>query len=91
MLLKEVYQCLGVTLKSWLRPKRWSTPEKMMEKVVLASESLFRPANSVGSTRLLVKIHNRHTLPHPGKHPAVTHDPTFQSATKMTLQLCFLA
>ena len=29
-----------------------------MEKVVLASESLFQPANGVPSTRLLVEIHN---------------------------------
>ena len=29
------------------------------EKVVLASESLFRPANGVWSTRTLVEIHNR--------------------------------
>ena len=30
----------------------------MTEKVVLASESLFRPANGVRSTRSLVEIHN---------------------------------
>ena len=30
----------------------------MTEKVVLASESQFRPANSVRSTGLLVEIHN---------------------------------
>ena len=29
-----------------------------MEKVVLASKSLFRPANGMGSTRSLVEIHN---------------------------------
>ena len=32
------------------------------EKVVFASESLFRPANGVRSTRLLVEIHNREHL-----------------------------
>ena len=32
------------------------------EKVVLASESLFQPANDMRSTRLLVKIHNRFAL-----------------------------
>ena len=31
-----------------------------MEKVVLAPESLFQPANGVRSTRLLVKIHNNY-------------------------------
>ena len=30
-------------------------------KVLLASESLFRPANSLQSTRSLVEIHNFHT------------------------------
>ena len=30
------------------------------EKVVLALESLFRPANGVRSTRSLVKIHNKY-------------------------------
>ena len=30
----------------------------VMEKVVLASESLFRPASGVQSTHLLVEIHN---------------------------------
>ena len=34
--------------------------QKLMEKVVLASESLFRPANGVRSTRLLVEIHNKY-------------------------------
>ena len=32
------------------------------KNVVLASESLFRPANGLRSTRLLVEIHNKHTL-----------------------------
>ena len=33
-----------------------------MEKVVLALESLFWPANGVRSTHLLVEIHNMHTI-----------------------------
>ena len=33
------------------------------EKVVVASESLFGPANGVRSTRLLVKINNHHIHP----------------------------
>ena len=32
------------------------------EKVVFASKSLFQPANSVQSTRLLVEIHNTQEL-----------------------------
>ena len=47
---KGVYQCLGVTLKCWLTPISWLTPEEnvvplVTENVVLASESLFQPAN----------------------------------------------
>ena len=73
---KGVYQHWGVTLKRWLTPKSWSTPEQnawfwaaflqffvhfvllVTEKVILASESLFWPANGMWSTRLLFEIHN---------------------------------
>ena len=34
----------------------------VMEKVALASESLFRPANSMRSTHFLVEIHNIHLM-----------------------------
>ena len=45
----------------------------VMEKVVLASESLFGPANSMRSTRLLVKIHN--TCPENSRHPLLEKAP----------------
>ena len=64
---KGVYQRLGVSLKRWLTPKILLTPEQnlayfvplVMEKVVLVSESLFGPANSVRSTHLLVEINKK--------------------------------
>ena len=39
----------------------------MPQKVVLASESLFRPANGVQSTRSLIEIHNRNPFLTEGK------------------------
>ena len=60
-----------LTIKSWLTPKHWYTPfftflcflfffSVCDGKDVESQKSRFEPANSFGSTCLLMKIHNRY-------------------------------